>query len=121
MVLGEPPSGAKAGTEGASNALNVAVYPLATPIIAGPGAMLAIIILTDNSRFTLVEQVETLGVLAVVLSLMLTVFLLGDVIIKVIGKGGTNVLRRVMGVILAALSVNIIINALVEWLHLPPI
>jgi multiple antibiotic resistance protein len=121
MVLGEAHSGTKSPPDGAGNALNTAIYPLATPIIAGPGSMLAIIILTDNNRFTFVEQAETFGVLAIVLCALLAIFLMGDVIDKVIGRGGTNVLRRVMGVILAALSVNLVINALVEWLHLPAI
>ena len=83
--------------------------------------MLAIILLTDNNRFTFVEQIETVGVLAVVLSAMLVIFLLGDTIARFIGRGGTNVLRRIMGVILAALSVNMITNALSAWLGLPPI
>lgn len=121
MVLGEPHAAAKSPLEAANSALSTAIYPLATPIIAGPGAMLAIIILTDNNRFTLPEQAITFAVLAVVLAFMLGIFLMGDVISRVIGRGGTNVLRRVMGVILAALSVNLIINALVEWLHLPAI
>jgi multiple antibiotic resistance protein len=121
MVLGEPPSGAKTTVDAKNDVLNVAVYPQATPIIAGPGSMLAIIILTDNNRFTPTEQVETFGVLAVVLVAMLIIFSLGDLIIKVIGRNGTNVLRRIMGIILAALSVNLIINALTGWLHLPPI
>lgn len=121
MVLSEPPAPANSVTGASNNALNVAVYPLGTPIIAGPGAMLSIIILTDNNRFTLPQQISTFGVLAVVLSLLLTIFLLGDVIGKVIGRGGTNVLRRVMGVILAALSVNLIVSALAQWLNLPAI
>ena len=121
MVLGEPHSGAKSATESSGSTLNIAVYPLATPIIAGPGAMLSVIILTDNNRFTLPQQVTTMGVLAVVLMFLLVVFLLGDTINKVIGRGGINVLRRVMGVILAALSVNLIVSALAQWLNLPSI
>jgi membrane protein, MarC family len=121
MVLSEPPSPAAAQAAASNNALNVAVYPLGTPIIAGPGAMLSIIILTDNNRFTLPQQISTFGVLAAVLGLLLVIFLLGDRIGRVIGRGGTNVLRRVMGVILAALSVNLIVSALAQWLNLPPI
>lgn len=121
MVLGESSPSSKPSPQAGSRALDVAIYPVATPIIAGPGAMLAIIILTDNNRFTFTEQVETLGVLAVVLGLMLSIFLMGDFLGKIIGRGGTNVLRRVMGVILAALSVNLIVNALAGWLHLPAI
>jgi multiple antibiotic resistance protein len=119
MVLGEPHAASRSPLDPKSNALSTAVYPLATPIIAGPGSMLAIIILTDNNRFTVPEQAITFAVLGVVLALMLVVFLMGDVIGRLMGQGGTNVVRRVMGVILAALSVNLIVNALVEWLHLP--
>jgi multiple antibiotic resistance protein len=121
MVLGDSGPAPRAQTEVSDSALSTAIYPLATPIIAGPGAMLAVILLTDNNRFTFVEQIETLGVLAVVLSAMLVIFLLGDTIARLIGHGGTNVLRRIMGVILAALSVNMITNALSAWLNLPPI
>jgi multiple antibiotic resistance protein len=121
MVLGDPPSPARSAADPRSDPLNVAIYPLATPIIAGPGSMLAIILLTDNNRFTVSEQAVTLGVLAIVLSLMLLVFLLSDVLSGLIGRGGTNVLRRIMGVILAALSVNLIVSALAQWLNLPPV
>lgn len=121
MVLGQPLSPKSPADDAGEGALGVAIYPLATPIIAGPGSMLAIIILTDNNRFTFGEQLDTFGVLAVVLGLLLVIFLLGDVIVRTIGPGGTNVMRRVMGVILAALSVNLILTALTGWLRLPPI
>jgi multiple antibiotic resistance protein len=122
MVLGEPTVAPRiTDAEKSSRALDVAIYPLATPIIAGPGAMLAIIILTDNNRFTFGHQAITLLVLGVVLALLLTIFLLGERILSIIGQGGTNVLRRIMGVILAALSVNLILTALAQWLNLPEI
>lgn len=121
MVLGNPPTAAQSPADPQNDPLSVAVYPLATPIIAGPGSMLAIILLTDNNRFTLSEQAVTLVALAIVLSLMLAVFLLSDIISRLIGRGGTNVLRRIMGVILAALSVNLILSALAQWLSLPAI
>lgn len=121
MVLGQPLSTAKPADDASDGPLGIAIYPLATPIIAGPGSMLAIILLTDNNRFTFAEQTATFGVLAVVLGLLLGIFLLGDGIVRVIGRGGTNVMRRVMGVVLAALSVNLILSAATEWLKLPPI
>ena len=121
MVLGDPPLAAKSSADLKGDPLSVAVYPLATPIIAGPGSMLAIILLTDNNRFTASQQALTLGVLAVVLCLMLLIFLLSEVLSRLIGRGGTNVLRRVMGVLLAALAVNLIVTALAQWLKLPPI
>jgi len=121
MVLGEPQAARVAASDPGRRAADIAIYPLATPIIAGPGAMLAIIILTDNNRFTFEHQVVTLLVLGVVLGALLSVFLLGDRILRVIGTGGSNVLRRIMGVILAALSVNLILTAMAQWLKLPEI
>ncbi len=61
MVLGEPPAARAAASDPGRRAADIAIYPLATPIIAGPGAMLAIIILTDNNRFTFEHQVVTLA------------------------------------------------------------
>ena len=120
MVLGDPPA-TRSPADSRTDPLDVAIYPLATPIIAGPGSMLAIILLTDNNRFTVSEQAITLGVLGVVLSVLLLIFLLGDGISRLIGRGGTNVLRRIMGIIIAAISVNLIVSALAQWLNLPPI
>jgi multiple antibiotic resistance protein len=49
------------------------------------------------------------------------VFLLGDVLVRVLGSSVINVLRRIMGLVLAALSVNLVLTAVVQWLGLPPI
>lgn len=121
MVLGQGgshPTGAE--TEGETPE-SLAVYPLAVPIIAGPGAMLAMVILTDNNRLSFVEQVETVAMLALNLLIMLGLFLAGELVSRVIGKHGANVLRRVMGILLAALSINLIAEALTQWLGLPAI
>ena len=121
LLLGDQPTAAKSPLDPEGDMLNIAIYPVATPIIAGPGSILAIILLTDNNRFTVSEQATTLGVLAVVLSLLLLIFLMSDMISRLIGRGGTNVIRRIMGIIIAAISVNLIVSALAHWLHLPPI
>jgi multiple antibiotic resistance protein len=59
--------------------------------------------------------------LVLVLVLLLAVFLLGDVLVRVLGSGVINVLRRIMGLVLAALSVNLVLTAVVQWLGLPPV
>ncbi|MFG1301707.1 MarC family protein [Xanthobacter sp. V3C-3] len=102
--------------------LTLAVYPLATPILAGPGAILAMVLFSDNNRGApLSHHVVTLVVLALMMAVLFVVFLLGDYIVKVIGESGTSLLRRVMGILLAALSVNLILNAFQLWLGLPAI
>jgi multiple antibiotic resistance protein len=119
MVLGEPHSAAD--PDGPRDCLSMAIHPLAVPIIAGPGSMLTLMVLMDNNRFSLGHQVVTMAALVLVLVLLLAVFLLGDILVRVLGSGVINVLRRIMGLVLAALSVNLVLNAAVQWLGLPPI
>jgi multiple antibiotic resistance protein len=85
---------------------------LAVPSIAGPGAMMAVIVLTDNDVYTVPEQAET-GVVLVVVLLMTYIFLrFSDFILRIIGQQGAAVLVRVMGIILASLAVEIVLTAL---------
>jgi multiple antibiotic resistance protein len=120
MVLGEEkPHAVEAGS--AENATAVAIHPLATPIIAGPGSMLTMVLLMDNNRYSPVQQVVTIAALAAVLAALLCVFLLGERMRRVIGASGAHLLRRIMGLILAALAVNMVLSAVALWLHLPEI
>lgn len=90
--------------------LSGAVFPLAMPSIASPGAMLAIVVLTDNRSQTITEQAITAGLLMLVL-LVTLVFLLGaSLIYRVIGKTGVSVISRVMGIVLATIAVDSILG-----------
>jgi multiple antibiotic resistance protein len=91
---------------------DLAVFPLAVPAIAGPGAIMAIIVLTDNDVYTVPERIETGIVLLVVLSLTYLLLLFSDGILRVIGRQGASVLVRVMGLILCSLAVEIVLTAL---------
>ena len=96
---------------------DLAVFPLAVPSIAGPGAMMAVIVLTDNDVYTVPEQAETGIVLLVVLLLTYIFLRFSDIILRVIGQQGAAVLVRVMGIILASLAVEIVLTALAvgDW------
>ncbi|GGK38733.1 MarC family protein [Aliivibrio fischeri] len=89
-----------------SDLADLAVYPLAIPSIASPGAMMAIVMLTDNSRYSLLDQSITAGVMLVVLLITLGLLLGATFIQKVIGNVGSAIISRVMGLILAAVAVN---------------
>jgi len=108
MLFGEME--AKAGSPEAGR--DLAVFPLAVPSIAGPGAMMAVILLTDNDVYTVPEQVETGVVLLVVLFLTYVLLLFSDAILRVIGRQGAAILVRVMGIILCSLAVEIVLTAL---------
>lgn len=92
--------------------LSGAVFPLAMPSIASPGAMLAVVILTDNNRFSVQEQAVTAGLLLVVLCVTLLFLLLASQVLKVIGNGGVSVVSRVMGIILATIAVDSVLTGL---------
>jgi multiple antibiotic resistance protein len=120
MVLGPAETGPAPEHLGGS-IRSLAVYPLAVPVLAGPGSILTIMVLMDNNRGSLPDQLLTVLALAVVFVVLLGVFSASERISRVIGEGGANVLRRIMGLILASLSVNLILNAFALWLRLPPI
>ncbi len=101
--------------------MQLAVYPLAIPNLAGPGAMLTVILRTDNTRFSFLEQAHTTLAVALVLAITFCLLLLAGPITRVIGTGGANVIKRIMGMIIAAYAVNLVVAGIADWLHLPPL
>ena len=102
-----------AEAEGGSDAgRDIAVFPIAVPSIAGPGAIMAVILLTDNDVYTVPQQAQTAVVLLVVLAINYALLLLSEPILRVIGRQGASILVRVMGILLAALAVELVMNAL---------
>jgi len=100
---------------------DLAVFPLAVPSIAGPGAIMAVILLTDNDVYTVPEQAQTGVVLLVVLLINYILLLFSDAILRIIGRQGAAVLVRVMGIILASLAVEIVLTTLgvANWAPVP--
>lgn len=95
-----------------SSDLEKAVYPLAIPSIASPGAMLTVMTVTDNSKFSLAEQAETVLQIAIIFAILLVLLFSASRIIAVIGNAGASVISRVMGLILASVAVDGIIKAM---------
>ena len=91
---------------------DIAVFPLAVPSIANPGSIMAVVVLTDNDVHSLSVQFGTDVVLAAILGVTYILMLLAGPVVKVIGKNGASIVVRVMGMILAALSVQLVLEAL---------
>ena len=86
---------------------NVAVFPLAIPLIAGPGAISATILLASQAP----DASGTVGLIAIIVLMIgacLVVFLAADRIEKALGETGRIVVSRLLGLILAALSVQFV-------------
>lgn len=101
-----------------NDAIHLAVFPLAVPSLASPGAMLAVVMLTDNHRYSLEEQLITAGVTALVLLITLVLFLLASPIQRIIGDSGASIVSRVMGLILASVAVDNVLRALSSYFNL---
>jgi multiple antibiotic resistance protein len=108
MVTG---SGAMATAGSAEPGHDVAVFPLAVPSIASPGAILAVVVLTDNREFTVIEQATTAVILIGVLLFTLVLLLQANRVHGWIGDAGSTLLVRVLGLVLAALAVEMMLAA----------
>lgn len=95
-----------------------AVYPLAVPSLASPGAMLTAVLLTDNDHFTIIEQCQTAGVMCGVLLLAYGLMRLATPITRLIGHSGASVVSRVMGLLLSAVAATNALNGLKAFAHL---
>ena len=103
MVFGEVQGGS---AESDAPAGDVAVFPLAMPLLAGGGSIAAIVAMTDNTVKSFAEQAVTSAVLLAVMAVIFAVLRSAEAIQKLIGDTGTNVMSRIMGLVLATLAVQ---------------
>jgi multiple antibiotic resistance protein len=89
---------------------NVAAFPLAIPLMAGPGAITATLLLSGQAQGRLADLAMLLGVVVVVIAATLLVFQLAGRIERALGVTGNVVLSRLLGVLLAALAVQFVID-----------
>lgn len=103
MIFGE--SKPESEVQMTSKVSAVAIFPLAMPSIASPGAILAAVLQTENEQFGLIEQFITTGIMISVLMVVLILLLLASTVQRLIGDAGASVISRVMGLILASVAV----------------
>ena len=88
------------------------VFPLATPLIAGPGSITSMILLMDDQAGDLAGQAMVIGVMLGVLTVALLLLLLSGPIERLLRRTGTMVVTRVLGMLLAALAVQFVMDGL---------
>jgi len=91
---------------------DISVFPLATPLIAGPGAMGAAILLMANQEGDVTGQVIIIASLLAILLLTFVSLLLAGKIQQLFGVTGMHVITRIMGVLLSALAVQFIFDGI---------
>ena len=93
---------------------DIAVFPLATPLIAGPGAMGAAILLMANVKGDVERQGVVLLAITAILIITFICMLLATQIQRLLGVTGMHVISRVFGVLLTALAVQFIFDGIAE-------
>lgn len=88
------------------------VFPLAIPLIAGPGAIATIILLAGQAEGNTAMTIGYIGVMLVVVCLVFVMFLLAGLIEHLLGRTGINVVTRILGMLLAALSVQFVLDGM---------
>ena len=91
---------------------DIAVFPLATPLIAGPGAMGTAILLMANTEGDVLLEATVIGSLVLILLLTLASLLVASRLQHLLGITGMHVISRIFGVLLAALAVQFIFDGI---------
>lgn len=123
MVFARP-SGVRALTAQESKEVDpshdISVFPLAIPLIAGPGALTTMVLLMGQAGANPLARATVILVLALVLAITLACLLMATRVVRVLGTTGVNVISRVLGVLLAAVATQLVLDGLVAGLGLRP-
>ncbi len=93
---------------------DISVFPLAIPLIAGPGSITSLFLFTSHYGDNVVSQGIVIAVMLGVVFITYLAFYFSTIIDKALGKTITNILSRIFGIILVAMSVQFIIDGIKE-------
>ncbi len=91
---------------------HVTVFPVAIPAIASPGAIMAVVLMTDNHIYTFAQQAFTTAMVLVVVAFTTLLLLGANKVQQVIGTYGITVISKIMGLLLASYAVQSILSGL---------
>jgi len=101
--------------EEAEHRADISVFPLAFPLLAGPGALTSIVLLMARAPSPL-EAAGVVLALVVVMAVTLALLLAASQVLRLLGVTGTNVVGRVLGIILAALAAQYVLDGVAQAL-----
>jgi multiple antibiotic resistance protein len=90
---------------------DIALVPMTMPLLAGPGAISTILVLTSRSQ-SLLEDGLILAALGLIMLLTYVVFRFAEQLLTLVKESGVRLLTRLMGLVLAALAVEFVIQGL---------
>jgi multiple antibiotic resistance protein len=89
---------------------DISVFPMAFPLIAGPGALATLLLVLVEQNGDPLKVITVLGVVFAVLVLTLVLLLMTPLVMRVMGTTGANVTSRLLGVVLSALAVQYVVD-----------
>jgi multiple antibiotic resistance protein len=97
---------------------DIAVFPLAMPLLSGPGTIATILLLTSQAGGSFQKLIAIGMAIAAVFLVAFVTLYLGARLIRLVGEGGVDIATRVMGIVLAALAVQHVLNGITGYYHL---
>jgi multiple antibiotic resistance protein len=98
---------------------DISVFPMAFPLIAGPGSLATLLLFVVDSRGQPLAFISVLAVILGVLVITLVLLLATTWVMRVLGMTGANVVSRLLGVVLAALAVQYVLDGVANAFHVP--
>lgn len=92
----------------------VAVTPMATPLLAGPGAMSTVMILMNEAATNDVQKLSIFVAIAIAMAAAFLILINSELIYSVIKKDGSRVLTKVMGIVLATIAIEMMVNGFLK-------
>ena len=102
--------------QGEGNASDIAIFPLAIPLISGPGTLTTVLTLDASAKGHLDLEAIIVASLALVFAISAVLCRYGTALVLRMGKGGVNVITRVLGIILAALAAQFVLTGITGFI-----
>ncbi len=114
LLLGRPGRTKTSGARGQEEREDVSVFPLAIPMLAGPGTITTILLYVSEEKNPLFILPALVGSVALSLAAAGVTMYLSTFFLRVLGRTGVSVIERIMGIVLTALSVQFVYDGLVK-------
>jgi multiple antibiotic resistance protein len=97
---------------------DVAVFPIAIPFIAGPGAIMSVVLLTDNDKFTIADQGITAVVMLSIMAFTYWILTQSERIQSLLGATGANIITRIIGLLVVAIAIQTMLTGIRSFFNL---
>ncbi len=98
---------------------DISVFPLAFPLIAGPGAMATLVLIAGETSGNPTLFTGLIGIVVALMLIVLLLLLLSGQVMRVLGVTGANMVSRIFGVILVAMAIQYVVDGIKAAFNLP--